>query len=106
MKNTRLVAKLVMASCVTAFGVAAAHAENNEVKESRARVVTAPPRQRVILVTMTGSLIPQRVVLAGNCVNSASPLTVYGRHDLIRSGAVDVAGALAKIDPSIFITRR
>jgi hypothetical protein len=106
MKSTRLVTNFVVASCVTAFGVAAVQAESNDVKERRARVVTAPPRQRVVLVTMTGSLIPQRVVLVGNNVNGASPLTVYGRNDLFRSGAGDLASSLAMIDPNITIRRR
>jgi hypothetical protein len=60
----------------------------------------------VIFVDVTGSRIPQRVVLAGNAVNSASPLTVYGRNDLLRGGSVDIASSLAFIDPNIFVRRR
>jgi outer membrane cobalamin receptor len=62
-------------------------------------------KPRVILVHVTGSRIPQRVVLNGTQVNSASPLTIMGRHDLSRSGASTVEGILAR-DPSISFRRR
>lgn len=57
-------------------------------------------RQRVILVEVTGSRIPQRVVLMGTQVNSGSPLFVIQGNDLVRSGATSVAGILS-IDPNI-----
>jgi hypothetical protein len=64
-----------------------------------------PPRERVVLVQVTGSLIPQRVVLNGRQVNSASPMSMYGRNDLSRAGASTVEGILAR-DPSISFRRR
>ena len=58
----------------------------------------------VIFSVVTGSLIPQRVVIKGQQVNTAYPLYVIQGNDLLRSGATDVAGILAN-DPSITIRR-
>lgn len=57
-------------------------------------------KQEVILVQVTGSRIPQRVVLFGRQVNSASPLFVIQGNDLVRTGATSVSEILS-IDPSI-----
>ena len=65
----------------------------------------AGARPKVIFVDVTGSRIPQRVVLSGQQVNSGSPLYVVQYDELNRTGATDVAGMLA-LDPSIFRTRR
>lgn len=59
---------------------------------------------RVIFSVVTGSLIPQRVVIKGQQVNTAYPLYVIQGNGLVRSGATDVAGILAN-DPSITIRR-
>ena len=66
--------------------------------EMRARAQTLRPR--VILVEVTGSRIPQRVVIMGSQVNSASPLFVVQGDALTRGGATTVSGILS-IDPSI-----
>jgi hypothetical protein len=58
----------------------------------------------VIFSVVTGSLIPQRVVIKGQQVNSAYPLYVIQGNDLLRSGSTDVAGILRN-DPSITIRR-
>ncbi len=77
----------------------AKHSDNSEQWQST-------PRPKIIFVEVTGSRIPQRVVLHGQQVNSASPLVVFGRNDILRTGAIDVAGILAT-DPSItFGSRR
>ena len=62
---------------------------------------THPP---VILVEVTGSRIPQRVVLYGQQVNSGSPLYVFQGPELTRGGATTVAGILS-MDPSITFVR-
>ena len=62
-------------------------------------------RERVILVEVTGSRIPQRVAVYGQQVNSASPLYVVQGAELNNTGAVSVAGLLS-LDPSITVNRR
>ncbi len=59
-----------------------------------------PPVPRVILVNITGSHIPQRVLLYGSQVNSASPLYVMQSNGLLKSGTASLLGLLAT-DPSI-----
>lgn len=67
---------------------------------TRAETQTARPVQRVVLVEVTGSRIPQRVVIAGEQVNSASPLRVFQGQTLETIGATTVGHALA-LDPDI-----
>ncbi len=86
------------------LGTAAMAAENQSLSTAKhkddSQQWQSTPRPKIIFVDVTGSRIPQRVVLHGQQVNSASPLLVFGRNDLVRTGAVDVAGILA-MDPSI-----
>jgi hypothetical protein len=95
MKTTSVVRRLLVgAACVSLLlGTTAMGAP----KKSEAK-----PKSRVILVYVTGSLIPQRVVLKGQQVNSASPLYVVRNSELHRTGARDVAGML-RGDPSIVV---
>lgn len=65
-----------------------------------ATVAAQPVRPKVVLVEITGSRIPQRVVVSGRVVNSGAPLTVFRGDDLTRTGATTVAGILAQ-DPDI-----
>jgi hypothetical protein len=58
----------------------------------------------VILSIVTGSNIPQRIVIKGTQVNTPYPLYVLQGNDLVRSGAVDVSGILVN-DPSITVRR-
>jgi hypothetical protein len=62
-------------------------------------------RQRVVLVEVTGSRIPQRVVVYGQQVNSSSPVYVVQGAELNNTGAVSVAGLLS-LDPSITVNTR
>jgi hypothetical protein len=105
MKRTAVVAKsLVIAGCVTLLGMGAGHA--GQPTADRGTVYhPAPVKQRVVLVRVTGSLIPQRVVLRGNNVDSASPLYVMQGNDLLRSGSSDISGIL-RTDPSVTFRRR
>lgn len=57
-------------------------------------------KPKVVLIQVTGSRIPQRVLLFGQQVNSASPLFIVQGDDLVRAGAISVSGILS-IDPSI-----
>jgi hypothetical protein len=105
MKTTRLVTKLLVAAAATGLGIAGAHAaDSKDGQVNRARN-SVTPRERVVLVQVTGSWIPQRVVIAGNQVNSASNVVFYGRNDLYRTGASDVGAALASVDPDIMVRR-
>ena len=54
----------------------------------------------VVYTKVTGSLIPERVVLRGNTVNSSSPLTIIQGNELHSNGATSLYGMLA-LDPSI-----
>jgi hypothetical protein len=109
MKAKTLIRKSVVGVACMSFmlGTAAMAAENQSQAKRRnnSDVWQSTPRAKVIFVEVTGSRIPQRVVLHGQQVDSASPLYVFGRNDLLRSGAVDVSGVLA-MDPSITFSRR
>ena len=61
--------------------------------------------QRVILVEVTGSRIPQRVVLYGQQANSGSPLYVIQGQELANTGATSVGGLLS-LDPSVSVNMR
>jgi hypothetical protein len=67
---------------------------------SQARIQSAVLKPRVILVQVTGSWIPQRVVVYGQQANSGSPLYVVQGDELRRNGGVSVFDMLA-LDPSI-----
>lgn len=74
-----------------------------EAGSKKQNVVVGPalaPIPRVVYVQITGSHIPQRVLLYGNQVNSASPLYVVQSNGLIRTGATTVAGIIS-LDPNI-----
>ena len=85
-------------ACATLLIGATANAAQKQTK-------IAPKRERVVLVFVTGSLIPQRVVLGGQQVNSASPVTVFRQDEFGRSSGTTVASILA-LDPSITMRRR
>jgi hypothetical protein len=89
------------------LGTAAGEAEkkfdpkltSKELKQQY-RLNRAAKKPKVIFVEVTGSRIPQRVVLAGQQVNSGAPLYVVQGEDLSRTGATSVIGMLS-LDPSI-----
>jgi hypothetical protein len=89
----------------TAAGAEKKSASKIKSKESstQSRTQSAALKPRVILVQVTGSWIPQRVVVYGQQANSASPLYVVQGEELRRNGGVTVFDMLA-LDPSI--TRR
>ncbi len=66
--------------------------------------VVKPEKQRVVLVEVTGSRIPQRVVLYGQQANSGSPLYVVQGPELVNTGATSVVG-LISLDPSVSVRR-
>jgi hypothetical protein len=101
MKTTPLVLKCV--AVLVGIGVLSApgaKADTNQSKDMPKARVQQQAVQRVILVETTDSRIPKRVVIAGNQVNSSSPLYVLQSRELLRTGAVDVVGMLAN-EPSI-----
>jgi hypothetical protein len=57
-------------------------------------------RNKVVLVQLTGSRIPQHVLIHGQTVDSASPVYVVENDNLHRTGAVSIVGMLS-LDPSI-----
>lgn len=74
-------------------------ATSKELKQQY-RLNRAALKPRVIYIEVTGSRIPQRVVLMGQQVNSGSPLYVVQGDELSRTGATSVIGMLS-LDPSI-----
>ena len=86
------------------LGTAAGEPEKkfeSKVKNSKQyRLNSSTVKPKVIFVEMTGSRIPQRVVLMGQQVNSTSALYVVQGDELLRTGATDVIGMLS-LDPSI-----
>ena len=86
-------------------GTAAFAADGQRGNKQDARVQRASEaKPKYILVEVTGSRIPQRVVIGGQQVNSASPLSIYEADALRRGGASTVAGMLA-MDASITFGR-
>ena len=103
MKTTSLVLKCVAASVgIGLLSVPSLKANTNatESKNMPSVAVQQAPRERVVLVQTTESLIPKRVVIAGTQVNGSSPLYVLQSPELLRTGATSVAGMLRN-DPSI-----
>lgn len=62
-------------------------------------------RNQIVLVELTGSRIPEHVVLKGQNANSASPVYIVQNDELHRTGAISIAGMLS-LDPSITTGRR
>jgi len=95
------------------FMLGTAAGEPQKTSETKVKKVTAVqaqasaaiPKRIVIWVPVTGSLIPQRVVLRGHQVDTPYPLYVVQGDELNRSGATSLAGML-RLDPNITVTRR
>lgn len=85
-----------------ALTAATVFAGQTETKTQAKKAAAVRPAQRVIYVDVTGSRIPQRVVVDGRQVNSASPLTVYSGGAISNSGATTVTSVLA-FDPDITV---
>jgi hypothetical protein len=104
---------LVGVACMSfMLGTAARGADEkseSKVKDSTHRyqstIVVKPKVKQVIWMEVTGSRIPQRVVLRGQQADTASPLYVVQGDELSRTGATSVAGMLS-LDPSISSSRR
>jgi hypothetical protein len=89
----------------TAAGEPGKKFESKAKNSKQYQLTSSTVKPKVIFVEVTGSRIPQRVVLMGQQVNSYSPLYVVQNNELNRTGATTVAGMLSQ-DPSIFIVRR
>jgi hypothetical protein len=89
--------------CGTAAFAADGGQRDNKADARVQRASQAKPKY--ILVDVTGSRIPQRVVIGGQQVNSGSPLAIYEADALQRGGSYSVTGMLA-MDPSISFGRR
>ena len=76
------------------LGTAAAGEKKTSVKQG------VKTWDRVVLVEVTGSRIPQRVIIRGQQVNSASATYVVKNDELSRTGAIDIIGMLS-LDPAI-----
>jgi hypothetical protein len=115
MKLTSLVGSLVGVACMSFMLGTTAMGQDNKseskvkakstTQEYRYRTTVVRPRTVVILTQVTDSRIPQRVVLRGQQVNGASPVYVVQSNELLRTGAVSLAGLISQ-DPSITVGRR
>jgi hypothetical protein len=76
--------------------------DSNVQKTTSTRHFVKPKVERVVLVDVTGSLIPQRVVVYGTQANSGSPMYVIQGQELANTGAVSVGGLLS-LEPSISV---
>jgi hypothetical protein len=94
---------LVLGTAAGAEKKSASKIKSKESTTTQSRTQSAALKPRVILVQVTGSWIPQRVVVYGQQANSSSPLYVVQGDELRRNGGVSVFDMLA-LDPSI--TRR
>ncbi len=83
-------------SKITAKGSAAQYQTRNLVVK---------PRKQKVLMQLTGSNLPQNVVVRGQQANTASPMYIVGGKDLLRSGSTSIIGILS-LDPSITMGRR
>jgi hypothetical protein len=93
---------LVVAACVLLVSVATSNAADSNRHRTSAQAT--PPKERIVLVKVTGSWIPQRVVLSGRQVNSASPVSMVFADDAA-GGSTNVLGMLS-LEPSITRGRR
>ncbi|MGH8094224.1 MAG: hypothetical protein ACREIF_12260 [Chthoniobacterales bacterium] len=91
---------LIGAAGVSFLLATTALAGTNEPHVAQKIAASKPQEARVILVDVTGSRIPQRVVLYGQQVTSGSPLYVVQGQELLNTGATSVAGLLS-LDPSV-----
>jgi hypothetical protein len=71
-----------------------------EKKTARVKPGVTVWRNQVVLVQLTGSRIPQHVLIHGQNVDSASPVYVVENDNLHRTGAVSIVGMLS-LDPSV-----
>lgn len=88
----------IAALAVFALGTSAQAGPKTEV------AVAKPLQKRVVLVEVTGSRIPQRVVLYGQQATTGSPLYVIQGQELLNTGASSIGGLLA-LEPSITVRR-
>ena len=101
MKPTSVIRRLLVgAGCMSVLLCTTAIAAENASEPKHYRHEARAAQPRVVLVRVTGSWIPQRVVVAGQQVNSASPLFVMQGNDLHRRGSSTLSGMLS-LDPSI-----
>jgi hypothetical protein len=109
MKRTKMIQKAIVSVGLFGFILASSAAMGADGTHAKRRYSgeqwESTPAPKVIYVEITGSRIPQRVVLHGQQVNSGSPLYVIGGNELLRSGATSINGLLA-MDPSITFSRR
>jgi len=75
--------------------VGCAHAPSQSADEG---TTAARPVERIVV---TGSRIPQAVSMRNGLPATVSPVVVWTREDLARTGTNDIAKALRDLDPSI-----
>lgn len=101
MKTLSLIGMGVISIALSGATALAGQGETNA--QTKTAIQTAP-RPRVVLVEITGSRIPQQVVVSGEQVNSAAPLRVFQGRELTVSGATSVGHVFA-LDPDVSFSR-
>ena len=106
LKSAVIRRSLVGVACLSfVLGAAARAADTPTASRNSEQQWQSTVKPKIILVDVTGSRIPQRVVLHGQQVNSGSPLFIIGGNELLRSGSTSVTGIL-RMDPSISFAKR
>jgi hypothetical protein len=101
MTSTRSAALGMLCALGFVSAVAADPPNSDRSQNSRHMVVTSndPPTKYVVL---TGSYIPQKVVVRSIGTNTTDPRRIYNRSEIDRTGRVTTEGVLA-LDPSLTV---
>ena len=98
MKLSSVVWRSLVGVACMGFILSTATAGENK-KSTKPGVITW---NKVVMVKLTGSQIPQRVIIRGQRTNGTEPMYIVQNDELHRTGANSIAGMLA-LDPSINI---
>ena len=101
MKSTKSAA-LGMLCALGFVSAVAADPPNSNGSQNPNRMVIVSNDPPVKYVFVTGSYIPQKVVLRSIGTNTAFPVRIYHRSEIDRTGRVTTEGVLAQ-DPSLTV---
>ena len=95
--QTRLLLVALAGVCLATMTAMADDKPAGDAKKSDAKCCAAAPakEKKTVMVVVTGSHIPQRVVLSDNNPKVAAPVSVITREDIDRSGQRTLIGVLS-----------
>jgi len=89
--------------CALGFvSAVAADPPNSNGSQNPNRMVVVSNEKPTKYVVLTGSYIPQKVVVRSIGTNTAMPLRIYNRSEIDRTGRVTTEGVL-RLDPSLTV---